>query len=435
MQQVNIEQISALERRINLSVAMQAIESEVAGRLKNMARTARIDGFRPGKVPMSVVAKQYGGEIRQEALGNAIERVFSQAVQENKFKVAGFPRIEPKTDAVDPAVFEFYAVFEVYPEIILGSLNGAEITRPMVEVGDAEVNKTIDVLRKQRVQYESADRAAQASDLVTLDYVGKVGGEIFAGGEAKGFRVVLGEGRTLPDFEAALLDVKAGDHKTFDVVFPADYQAPELAGKSAQFSVEITDVAEPKLPVVDAEFAKSLGVTDGDVTKMRTEIQANLVREVKNRIQAQVKDQVMKAILTATTVETPKSLVQNEAQRLMEQARNDMQARGMNVADIPMPTDLFEERAQRRVALGLILAEIVQSQSLEAKPEQVTAMIEEFAESYEDPQDVMAWYRKNPEKMQEIESLALENNVVEWVLGQVKVIEQVTAFDELMGKA
>ena len=435
MQQVNIEQISALERRINLSVAMQAIESEVAGRLKNMARTARIDGFRPGKVPMSVVAKQYGGEIRQEALGNAIERVFSQAVQENKFKVAGFPRIEPKTDAVDPAVFEFYAVFEVYPEIILGSLNGAEITRPMVEVGDAEVNKTIDVLRKQRVQYESADRAAQASDLVTLDYVGKVGGEIFAGGEAKGFRVVLGEGRTLPDFEAALLDVKAGDHKTFDVVFPADYQAPELAGKSAQFSVEITDVAEPKLPVVDAEFAKSLGVTDGDVTKMRTEIQANLVREVKNRIQAQVKDQVMKAILTATTVETPKSLVQNEAERLMEQARNDMQARGMNVADIPMPTDLFEERAQRRVALGLILAEIVQSQSLEAKPEQVTAMIEEFAESYEDPQDVMAWYRKNPEKMQEIESLALENNVVEWVLGQVKVIEQVTAFDELMGKA
>ena len=435
MQQVNIEQISALERRINLSVAMQAIESEVAGRLKNMARTARIDGFRPGKVPMSVVAKQYGGEVRQEALGNAIERVFSQAVQENKFKVAGFPRIEPKTDAVDPAVFEFYAVFEVYPEIILGSLNGAEITRPMVEVSDAEVNKTIDVLRKQRVQYESADRAAQASDLVTLDYVGKVGGEIFAGGEAKGFRVVLGEGRTLPDFEAALLDVKAGDHKTFDVVFPVDYQAPELAGKSAQFSVEITDVAEPKLPVVDAEFAKSLGVTDGDVTKMRTEIQANLVREVKNRIQAQVKDQVMKVILTATTVETPKSLVQNEAERLMEQARNDMQARGMNVADIPMPTDLFEERAQRRVALGLILAEIVQSQSLEAKPEQMTAMIEEFAESYEDPQDVMAWYRKNPEKMQEIESLALENNVVEWVLGQVKVIEQVTAFDELMGKA
>ncbi len=435
MQQANIEQVSALERRVNLSVAMQAIEAEVANRLKHLARTVRIAGFRPGKVPMSVVAKQYGGEARQDALGNAIERVFSQVVQDNKLKVAGFPRIEPKTDAADPAVFEFYAVFEVYPEITLGDMNGAEITRPMVEVTDAEVDKTIDVLRKQRVQFESADRAAQTNDLVTLDYVGKIDGEIFAGGEAKGFRVVLGEGRTLAEFEAALVDVKAGDSKTFDVAFPTDYQAPELAGKTAQFSVEITDVAEPKLPAVDAEFAKSLGVTDGDVAKMRAEIQANLVREVKNRVQAQVKDQVMQVILTATAVETPKALVQNEATRLMEQARSDMQARGMNVADIPMPTDIFEERAQRRVALGLILAEVVQSKGLAAKPEQVSAMIEEFAESYEDPQNVMAWYRKNPEKMQEIESLALENNVVEWVLGQAKVIEQVTAFDELMGKA
>ncbi|MEQ1667907.1 MAG: trigger factor [Sulfuriferula sp.] len=435
MQQANIEQVSALERRVNLSVAMQAIEAEVANRLKHLARTVRIAGFRPGKVPMSVVAKQYGGEARQDALGNAIERVFSQVVQDNKLKVAGFPRIEPKTDAADPAVFEFYAVFEVYPEITLGDMSGAEITRPMVEVSDAEVDKTLDVLRKQRVQFESADRAAQTNDLVTLDYVGKIDGEVFAGGEAKGFRVVLGEGRTLAEFEAALVDVKAGDSKTFDVTFPTDYQASELAGKTAQFSVEITDVAEPKLPAVDAEFAKSLGVTDGDVAKMRAEIQANLVREVKNRVQAQVKDQVMQVILTATVVETPKSLVQNEATRLMEQARSDMQARGMNVADIPMPTDIFEERAQRRVALGLILAEVVQSQSLAAKSEQVTAMIEEFAESYEDPQNVMAWYRKNPEKMQEIESLALENNVVEWVLGQAKVIEQVTAFDELMGKA
>ncbi|NOT17468.1 MAG: trigger factor [Sulfuriferula sp.] len=435
MQQANIEQISTLERRVNLSVAMQAIESEVLGRLKHLARTTRIDGFRPGKVPMSVVAKQYGGEARQEALGNAIERVFSQTVQENKLKVAGFPRIEPKTDGTDPMTFEFYALFEVYPEITLGDMSTAEITRPVVEVSEAAVDKTIDVLRKQRVQYESADRAAQSNDLVTLDYVGTVDGVVFAGGEAKGFRVVLGEGRTLPDFETALVDVKAGDSKTFDVTFPADYQAPELAGKTAQFSVEITDVAEPKLPEVDAEFAKSLGVTDGDVAKMRAEIQANLAREVKNRVQAQIKDQVMQAVLTATTVETPKALVKNEAERLMEQARNDMQARGMNVADIPMPTDIFEERAQRRVALGLILAEVVQSKELAAKPEQVTAMIEEFAESYEDPANVIAWYHGNPEKMQEIESLVLENNVVEWVLAQVKVTDKVTAFDELMGKA
>ena len=435
MQHANIEQISALERRINLSVEMQAIESEVANRLKHIARTARVDGFRHGKVPMSIVAKQYGGEVRQEVLGNAVERAFSTAVQANQLKVAGFPRIEPKTDAADQALFEFYAVFEVYPEITLGDISTAEISRPVVVVGDAEIDKTLDVLRKQRVQYESADRAAQTNDLVTLDYVGKVDGEVFAGGEAKGFRVVVGEGRTLPDFEAALLDVKAGDKKTFDVAFPADYQAAELAGKTAEFSVEITDVAAPKLPEVDAEFAKSLGIEDGDVAKMRAEIKGNLEREVKNRVLAQVKDQVMQALLAATTIDTPKSLVQNEAQRLMEQARNDLQARGMNVADIPMPTDLFEERAQRRVALGLILSEVVQKHALAAKTEQVKEMIEELAQSYEDPQNVVNWYRKNPEKMQEIESLALENNVVEWVLGQAKVTDQVLAFDELMGKA
>jgi trigger factor len=435
MQHANIEQLSSLERRINLAVEMQAIESEVANRLKHIARTARVDGFRHGKVPMSIINKQYGGEVRQEVLGNAVERAFSNAVQENKLKVAGFPRIEPKTDAADQTLFEFYAIFEVYPEITLGDISAAEINRPIVAVGDAEIDKTLAVLRKQRVQYESADRAAKTDDLVTLDYVGKVDGEVFAGGEAKGFRVVIGEGRTLPDFENALLDVKAGDKKTFDVAFPADYQAAELAGKTAQFSIEVTDVAAPKLPEIDAEFAKSLGIADGDVAKMRAEIKGNLEREVKSRVQAQIKDQVMQALLASTTVDTPKSLVQSEAQRLMEQARNDLQARGMNVADIPMPTDLFEERAQRRVALGLILSEVVQTNALAAKTEQIRALIEDIAQSYEEPQNVVDWYRGNPDKMQEIESLAIENNVVEWVLGQSKVTDQVLAFDELMGKA
>ena len=435
MQQAHIEQLSALERRINLAVELQTIESEVANRLKQIARTARIDGFRHGKVPMSLVAKQYGGEVRQEVLGNAVERAFSQAVQKHQLKVAGMPRIEPKTDAADQALFEFYAIFEVYPEITLGDISTAQITRPVVSIGAAEVDKTISVLVKQRVQYDHVDRAAQTGDLVTLNYVGKIDDELFAGGEAQGFRVVLGEGRTLPDFEAALLTLSAGEQKTFDVVFPADYQAAELAGKTAQFSADITEIAAPKYPEVDAEFAKILGVEDGNVEQMRAEIKANLEREVKNRILAQVKDQVMQALLTATVVETPRVLVQNETQRLMEQARQDMQTRGMNVAEIPMPTDLFEQRAQRRVALGLILAEIVQSKQLGAQSEQVMAMIEELAQSYEDPQNVINWYRETPEKMQEIESLVLENNVVEWVLGQAKIIDQTLAFDELMGKA
>ncbi|MHB1677026.1 MAG: trigger factor [Sulfuriferula sp.] len=435
MQHAHIEQLSALERRINLAVELQSVESEVASRLQHIARTARIDGFRNGKVPMSLVAKKYGGEVHQEVLGNAVEQAFSLAVQTHQLKVAGMPRIEPKADALNQDLFEFYAIFEVYPQVTVGDLANAEITRPVVVVGDAEVDKTIAVLLKQRVQYESIDRAAQHQDLVTMNYVGKIDGEIFAGGEAQGFRVVLGEGRTLPEFEAALMDVKAGDQKVFDVTFPADYQAAALAGKTAQFDVQITDVAAPELPVVDAEFAKSLGIEDGDVAKMRAEIKGNLEREVKNRILAQIKDQVMQILLTSTVVDTPKALVQNEMQRLMEQARNDMQERGMNVAQIPMPTELFEERAQKRVALGLILAEIVQSKQLSAQSEQATAMIEELAQSYEEPENVINWYRKTPEKMQEITSLVLENNVVDWVLGRVKVSDQPLAFDELMGKA
>lgn len=435
MQHAQIEQLSALERRINLTVELRSIESEVAGRLQQIARTARIDGFRNGKVPMSLVAKKYGGEVHQEVLGAAVERAFASAMQTHQLKVAGMPRIEPKTDAANQGLFEFYAVFEVYPQITLGDLGNTEINRPRVEVSDAQVDKTIDVLLKQRVQYDSIDRAAQQGDLVTVNYVGKTDGEIFAGGEAQGFRVVLGEGRTLPEFEAALLDVKAGDNKQFDVTFPADYQAAALAGKTAQFEVEVTDVAAPKLPQVDAEFARSLGIEDGDVTKMRAEIKANLEREVKNRIQAQIKDQVMQALLTSTAVEPPKTLVQNETQRLMEQARSDMQERGMDIAKVPMPTELFEQRAHKRVALGLILAEIVQTKQLTAQQEAVTAMIEELAQSYEDPQDVISWYRKTPEKMQEITSLVLEDNVVNWVLSQAKVSDKPLAFDELMGKA
>ena len=435
MQHAQIEQLSALERRINLAVELRSIEAEVAGRLQQIARTARIDGFRNGKVPMSLVAKKYGGEVHQEVLGAAVERAFASAMQTHQLKVAGMPRIEPKTDAANQELFEFYAVFEVYPQITLGDLGNTEINRPLVEVGDAQVDKTIDVLLKQRVQYDSIDRAAQQGDLVTVNYVGKTDGEIFAGGEAQGFRVVLGEGRTLPEFEAALLDVKAGDNKQFDVTFPADYQAAALAGKTAQFEVEVTDVAAPKLPQVDAEFARSLGIEDGDVTTMRAEIKANLEREVKNRIQAQIKDQVMQALLTATAVEPPKALVQNETQRLMEQARSDMQERGMDIAKVPMPTELFEQRAHKRVALGLILAEIVQTKQLTAQQEAVSAMIEELAQSYEDPQDVISWYRKTPEKMQEITSLVLEDNVVNWVLSQAKVSDKPLAFDELMGKA
>lgn len=432
--QANLEQISTLERRINLAVPMQQIETEVNNRLRDIARNTKLDGFRRGKVPMSLVTKQYGGQIHQEVLGDAVQKSFMEAVQSHQLKVAGYPRIEPRTDATDKDAIEFSATFEVYPEITLGDIGTAKITRPVVTVGDADVDKTLDVLRKQRVQFNTVDRASLAGDLVTLDYVGKIDGAIFAGGEAKGFRVVLGEGRTLPEFETALVDVKAGENKAFDVAFPDDYQAQELAGKTATFEVSVADVAAPQLPEVDAEFARSLGIADGDVQKMRAEIQANLEREVKNRIHAKLKEQVMQAFLDSTKIDVPKSLLEMETRRLMQNARNDMQARGMNVNDVPLPADIFADQAARRVSLGLILAEAVRVNGLTARPEQINVLIEEFAQSYEDPQEVIKWHRQNPERMQEIESLALENNVVEWALAQAQVEDQSVSFDELMGK-
>ena len=435
--QANLEQISTLERRINLAVPMQQIETEVSNRLRDIARNTKLDGFRRGKVPMSLVTKQYGGQIHQEVLGDAVQKSFMEAIQAHQLKVAGYPRIEPKTDATDKATIEFSATFEVYPEVTLGDVSSAKITQPVVTVSDADVDKTLDVLRKQRVQFNTVDRASQPGDLVTLDYIGKIDGAVFEGGEAKGFRVVLGEGRTLPEFETALVDVKAGENKSFDVTFPEGYQAKELAGKTATFEVSVTDIAAPKLPEVDTEFATSLGVADGDVQKMRAEIQANLEREVKNRIHARLKEQVMQAFLDSTKIEVPKSLLEMETQRLMQNALKDMQARGMNVNpnEVPLPADIFTEQAMRRVSLGLILAEAVRVNALTAKPEQINALIQEFAQSYEDPQEVIKWHHQNSERMQEIESLALENNVVEWALERVQVEDQSISFDELMGKA
>jgi len=353
--QANLEQISTLERRINLAVPMQQIETEVSNRLRDIARNTKLDGFRRGKVPMSLVTKQYGGQIHQEVLGDAVQKSFMEAIQAHQLKVAGYPRIEPRADATDKASIEFSATFEVYPEVTLGDVSSAKITRPVVTVSDADVDKTLDVLRKQRVQFNTVDRASQSGDLVTLDYIGKIDGAVFEGGEAKGFRVVPGEGRTLPEFETALVDVKAGENKSFDVTFPEAYQAKELAGKTATFEVSVTDIAAPKLPEVDAEFATSLGVADGDVQKMRAEIQANLEREVKNRIHARLKEQVMQAFLDSTKIEVPKSLLEMETQRLMQNALKDMQARGMNVNpnEVPLPADIFTEQAMRRVSLGL----------------------------------------------------------------------------------
>ena len=426
-------QANELERRIDLSIAIADVEKVMEQRLKRMGKNMKVPGFRPGKVPFSIVRQQHGDQARHEVLSEELDRVFGETVTEKKIRVAGYPRIEPKTTESTTHI-EFSAIFEIYPEFTPGDLSTAEVERPILEVSAAEVDKTLDILRKQRVSYEDADRAAAKEDRVVIDFLGKKDGVPFQGGEAKDYPFVLGQGMMLPDFENAVEGAKAGDTKTFDLTFPADYHAKDLAGQTVQFDVTVKQVQAPVLPELNAEFATSMGIADGDVTKMRTEIETNLKREVKRRIEGKLKDQVMEALIKVNPISIPTSLVDMEIQRLMQAARQDMEQRGMKVKDMPIQPEWFADQAKRRVTLGLILAEVVKTEKLQATPEQVRAMVEENAQSYEHPEEVIRWYYAQPQRLQEVEGVAIENNVVAWVLGKAKVTDKAAVFDELMGQ-
>ncbi|MBU1396551.1 MAG: trigger factor [Gammaproteobacteria bacterium] len=431
--QANLEVLEGLVRRLDISVPMDPLETEVQSRLKRLARNVKMDGFRPGKAPLAAVARQHGPGVRQEVLGETLQARFGEAVQAHQLKIAGYPRLEPKAGQTDTTEMTFSASFEVYPEVKIDDLSTAKISRPVVDLGEAEVAKTLDVLQKQRRTFESTDRAAATDDLVKFDYQGTVDGVAFEGGQGEDFAAVIGEGRLLQEFEQNLIGTKAGDSKGFDLTFPAEYPAKDLAGKVAHFEVQVKDVQAPVLPPVDAEFAKALGVEDGDVEKLKAEVKSNLEREVKRRVQAKLKEQTMELLLQKSTLGLPQSLVAVETERLMKMTEADMQSRG--VQTVKLSADMFTGQAERRVRLGLILAEIVQAHKLVAQPEQIRALIAEQAQSYEDPDQVVQWYYQNPERMHEIESLALEENVVAWVAGQAQVEDVTTSFEELMGRA
>mgnify|MGYP001016279999 FL=1 len=426
-------QANELERRIDLSIVIANVEKEMEQRLKRMGKNIKMAGFRPGKVPFSIVKQQYGDQARHEVLSEELDRVFGETVTAQKMRVAGYPRIEPKSTE-STTHLEFSAIFEVYPEFTPADMSTAEIERPVLEVTAAEVDKTLDILRKQRVAYEDTDRAAAREDRVVIDFLGKKDGEPFQGGQATDYPFVLGQGMMLPDFESAVEGAKTGQSKTFDLTFPADYFAKDLAGETVQFEITVKQVQAPKLPEVDAEFAKGMGIADGDVTKMRDEIEGNLKREVKRRIEGKVKEQVMDALIKANQIATPGALVDMEIQRLMQAARQDMEQRGMKVADMPIQPEWFADQAKRRVTLGLILAELVKTEKLQANPEQVRAMVEENAQSYEQPDEVVRWYYAQPQRLGEVEGLVIEGNVVDWVLGKAKVTDKAAVFDELMGQ-
>ena len=431
---VHVETLDKLERRITLSLPASTIASEVESRLRRLSRTVRADGFRPGKVPMSVVSQRYGYSVHSEVLNDKVGQVFSEAVNEAKLRVAGPPRITEKAEAPEGQV-AFDATFEVYPEVKLGDLAQAEVERVTTEVTDAAVDKTIEILRKQRrtFQQRPAAEGAAEGDRVTIDFAGTVDGVPFEGGKAEGFQFVIGEGQMLEQFDSAVRGMKAGDSKTFPLQFPADYQGKDVAGKEADFTVTVKKIEAQHLPAVDESLAKALGIPGGTVEALRADVRKNLEREVRFRVQARNKASVMDALVKSAELEVPKSLVAGETERMVEQMRADLKKRGVKDAETaPIPPEMFQAQAERRVRLGLVVAELVRSQNLQAKPEQLQAHIEELSQSYEKPAEVMRWYLSDRSRMAEVEAIVVENNVANFVLERAKTTQKDVPFDELM---
>ncbi len=433
---VNVETLEKLERKITLTLPADVIQSEVAKRLKRLARDVKMDGFRPGKVPMNVVAQRYGYSVHYEVMNDKVGEAFASAAGEAKLRVAGQPQITEKEGAPEGQL-AFDAVFEVYPDVKIGDLSTAEVEKISTDVSDAAIDRTLDILRKQRRTFaqRAADQAAADGDRVTIDFTGKIDGEAFEGGKAEGFQFIVGDGQMLKEFENAVRGMKSGESKTFPLPFPADYHGKDVAGKTADFLVTVNKIEAAHLPPVDEALAKSLGIADGTVDGLRADIKKNLEREVKFRIQARNKQSVMDALVSKSELDLPKSVVQSEVDRLVEGARADLKQRGVKDADkAPIPAELFQEQAERRVRLGLVVAELVRSHELHAKPDQIKAHIEELASSYEKPADVVRWYTSDNRRMAEVEAVVIENNVTEFVLSKAKVTDKAVGFDELMGQ-
>lgn len=431
---VTVETLEKLERRITLTVAAADINSEVESRLKKLARTVKADGFRPGKVPMNVVAQRYGYNVQYEVVNDKVGQAFFSAANEAKLRVAGMPRIEQKSEAPEGQM-AFDATFEVYPEVKISDLSQAEVERISSEVTDEAIDKTVEILRKQRRSFaqRAAADVAQAGDRVTIDFEGKIDGEPFEGGKAEGFQFLIGEGQMLEQFDAAVRGMKSGESKTFPLQFPEDYHGKDVAGKEADFLVTIKKIEAQHLPEVNEAFAKALGIQEATVEGLRADIKKNLEREIKFRVLARNKSAAMEALIKSAELEVPNALVDNEAQRMVSQAREDLKKRGVKDADkAEIPADIFKPQAERRVRLGLIVGELVRANNLNAKPEQLRAHIEELAQSYEKPADVMRWYLGDRDRMAEVEGVVVENNVADFVLSQAKVVEKALPFDELM---
>jgi len=432
MQQAVQNTPSPLERHLTVSVPVAQVEAEIATRLKKLARTVKMQGFRPGHVPLKMVERTYGPQVRYEVLNDSVLKQFDAAVKGQNYRVAGYPRFQPVQATQGASNMEYTATFEVYPEVEVGDMSSRVVKKPQTKVNDSNVEGTLTTLRKQRAKYNRVARAAKHDDLVNIDFEGLIAGQPFQGNKASNFTVILGEKRMLPDFEAAIEGMKEGESKTFPLTFPQDY-ADEVKGKTADFTITVNQVAEPELPALDAELAKSLGVETGEVEQLKREVRENIEKEVEKRIKQSVKEQVMENLTQSATFEIPRALLDSEIARMQEQAVEDLKKRGMTTQDLTLPAELFADRATNRLKLSILVTELVRRNNLHPKPEQVRKAIEAHAESFEQPDQLVRWYYGDPARLAEVEALVMEDNVVEWAMGKMKVEETPTDFDDLMG--
>lgn len=432
---LNVETLSKLERRITISVPLQPLQAQIHQRLAQMSRTAKFAGFRPGKAPLGLVNQHYGDQVRDEVYSGAVEKSFGDAVDEAKLRVAGFPNIEHKPFGAASETLEYTATFEVFPEVVLGDLSKIKIERPVIEVSEADVKKTLDVLVKQRVNYVPVKRAAKKGDRINVTLKASIDGKEVESTGDKGIDLVLGDAGRVESFDDQLTGGKAGSLKQFEITYPADHNPAQLAGKTVGYDVTFVTVSEPKLPEIDAEFAKSLGIEDGDVAKMKAEVTESLKQEVAKRVSAKLKEQVFQALVESADFEIPRVLLGSEINRMMETTTQNLKQRGADLSAIKLEPAMFEDQAKRSTKLRLILGELINSNGLHANADQIRAMVDVFSQSFERPSDVVTWYYADPKRLDEPSALATEENAVAWVLSKAKVTDKKVKFDDLMGNA
>jgi len=432
--QVSVENTGSLERKVHVEVPEEKIEGEVHNRLQSLSRTTKISGFRPGKAPLKVVQKHYGSRVRQEVISEMVQSSFFEAITQKKMRPAGQPVIDPLTSEQGQGL-SYTATFEIFPEINLAPVEDLEIEKPVCPVTDEDVEKMIDVLRKQRRTLENVDREAREDDVLVIDFNGSIEGEVFEGGEATGFRIELGSKRLIPGFEQGLLKLKSGDEVTLDLQFPDEYHQEPLAGKPVKFVVKVKEVNEQKLPELNEELFASLGVNEGGIDAFKVEVRSNMEREAESTILNQSKMAVLNKLYEANKFELPNVLVMAESKRMQQQFNQTLLAQGMKKEDIPDGnTSDFKEQASKRIAFQMIVADIAKTNDVKADPAKVRVIIEKSAQSYEDPSEVINWYYSDQDRLAEIEAIALEDEVVKWALGRAHVIEQKLSFDALMNK-